>query len=287
MELSSISALIFSFYVGGLKLKFKPLLSTSVSVDSSCNTENAREAYCKGIKFLALGKPAKAISLLEKALKLNFEMEEAKSALSEAKSGLSWSSPKFCSKCQKLLEPTSEYPILQYEGFCPRCGQAQSFNKEVLINMMELFTKLIFFGVYILALLFFVAMPNTQLLPSGLVWVAWNPLAEGVFLSASFTPIFITFFLLTNDPWGNYSLRLINFTFFEPLLNNHPLYLAASILLLITSVYLFFFLMLTPFLTVHRKGMWMEAKHQKRLLICTFIVCGFIIAMRMVNSVFY
>jgi hypothetical protein len=259
-----------------------------MSADSLCNIENAREAYRRGIEFLALGKPSKAIPLLEKAVKLNFEMEEAKSALAEAKSGLLWSSPKFCSKCQKLLEPASEYPILKYENFCPRCGQAQSFDKEVLINMMELFTKLIFLGVYIIALLFFVAMPNLQLVKGGVWFVVWNPLAGGVFLAASFTPIFITFFLLTNDPWGNHSLRFINFTFFEPMRDSNPsLYLAASILLLVISVYLFFFIMLTPFLTVHRKGMWMAANHQKKLLIYTFILCGFIIAVRMANGVFY
>jgi len=260
-------------------------LSTSVLANSSRDVEDAKKEYDRGVRLLTLGKPSKAIPFLEKALELNSEMEEAKSALSEAKSGLIWSSPRFCSKCQKLLEPVSEYPHTKYEDFCPRCGEIQGFDKEALIGIVEIFTKLVFFGVYIVAVLFFLAMPDFQLVST--IWIlAWNRLADGVFLAMSFIPMVIAFFVLTNDPWGN-SLSFINFAVFDPLRSNPPLYLAASILLLVASVYLYFFFMLTPFLAVHRKGMWVTARHQKKILICTSVFCGFVIAVRMVNGVFY
>jgi len=279
---------MFGFYshlCHWLDLNLRLISYTFVPANSACNMEDAENAYNKGVEFLTLGKPSKAIPFLQEALKLNFGREEVKSALSEARSGLMWSSPKFCSKCKKLLEPISEYPYLKYENFCPRCGETQSFDKEEFISVMEFSTKLIFFGVYILLLLIFCAIPNLQLTLTG-IWYLWNPLVNGVFLAISFSPIVVMFFVLINDPWGS-SLSSINLQFFAPLRSSPPLYLAVSILLLLTTVYLYFFFLLTPFLAVHRKRTWISVKHQKKLLMYTSIFCGFIIFVRMACGVFY
>jgi hypothetical protein len=255
-----------------------------VPSNSSSNISEAEEAYEKGVELLTLGKPSKAIPLLEKSLKLNSK-EEVKSALLEAKNGLMWSSPKFCVKCKKLVEPTSQYPNLEYDGFCPRCGQELNFDKELAISYLEFFTKLIFFGIYIVAVLVFCAMPNPQLTLTG-IWVIWNRLVSGVVLAISFTPIVTMFLILINDPWG-VSLRYLIFGFFDPLGSNPPLYFVASVLVLGVTIYLYFFLLFTPFLAVHKKRMWISWKHQKKLLIYTAIFCGIVIVPRIASRVFY
>jgi phage FluMu protein Com len=256
-----------------------------VRINSAYDLDDAKKEYNKAVEYLIQGKPSKAIPLLEKALIINPALEEASSALEEARNGLKWSSPKFCPKCIKLLTPKSGYPYLKYENFCPRCGHLQNFDKEILISTVEFFTKLIFIGVYIIALLIFCAMPNLQLTLTG-IWYLWNTLVEGVFLAVSFTPIFTIFLILINDPWGS-SLASINLDYFRPLRSNAPVYLGISILLLMITVYLYFFFMLTPFLAVHRKRMWLTAAHQKKVSIYTLILCGSIVLVRVANGIFY
>jgi hypothetical protein len=255
-----------------------------VQFNSLPNISEAEETYKKAVEFLRLGKPLKAIPLLEKSLTLNSK-EEVKSALFEAKKGLMWSSPRFCPKCNKLLEPLSQYPRLEYDNFCPRCGQEQNIDKELVISYLEFFTKLIFFGIYIVAVLFFCAMPNPQLTMTG-IWVIWNRLDSGVVLALSFTPIVTIFLIVINDPWGIY-LRYFIFGFVESLGINPPLYFIVSVLLLLVTIYVYFFFLLTPFFAVHKKRMWISWEHQKKLLMYTAIFCSIVIIPRIASRVFY
>jgi phage FluMu protein Com len=256
-----------------------------MSSSSSYIAENAKEKYKKGVEFLKLGKPLKAIPLLEKALESEPKFEEANFALHEAKKGLLWGSPQFCHDCGKLLEPLSEYPYLKFEEFCPKCGEIQNLEKEEIISAFEVLTKMVLFGVLGILLLIFCAMPNLQLTFTG-IWYLWNHLSEGIFLAMNYTPIIIVFLILINDPWG-FTISKINFHVFVPLRNNPALYFAVSVLFLIFVVYVYFFLLLTPFLAICRKNLWKTWSHQKKLLVYTLIFSGFIVLVRIASGVFY
>lgn len=239
----------------------------------------------KGIDLLKKQKPREAIPSLNMALKLNPSLEEAKLALKDAIEGLKWNTWHFCRKCGKLITPNRGYPLVEIEGFCPRCGQSTPTMKEELISQVELVAKLVSFGIFPVVVFIFCGMPNWRYIYPYGVGYAWNSLAAGIIRAAQFTPIVILFLIVINDPLAFSISKPLDYLF-GPLVDS-PLYLFAALPFLFLIMYLYFLLLLTPIITIHKKGLWRSKKHQKTILLYTSIFVGLITTIRIASGVLY
>jgi len=251
----------------------------------SFQIDKAEELYKLGIRELnEYRNISKAIQYFEEALALNPYLEKAKFAIQEAKEGLKWKPAIFCEKCGKLQTPKSEYPSLDFESFCQNCGNPVNLNREKYIGIGELVTKLISFGTFLVFILIFLAMPNLQVTTEG-IFLLWNSILDGVFLALTLTPVVILFLIVINDPWA-FTFYKIK-AFLEGPKGNMPLRLISGLLVLFAALYTYFFLLLTPFLAMHKKGIWRSIKHQKKVLKYTLIIFGLILTIRFLSGVFY
>lgn len=243
----------------------------------------AEKHFKKGINLLKKQKPREAIPSLNMALKLNPSFEEAKLALKDAVEGSKWNTRHFCRKCGKLITPKRGYPLVEIEGFCPTCGQSTPAIKEEIISHIELVVKLISFGIFPIVVFIFCGMPNWQHIYPYRAGYAWNTLAGGIIRAAQFTPIVILFLIVINDPLAFSISEPLDYLF-GPLVDS-PLYLFAAFSFLFLIVYLYFLLLLTPIVTIHKKGLWRSKKHQKNILLYTSIFVGLIATIRIASGV--
>lgn len=254
------------------------------------NTRNYRDVIGKsalteyeiGIEFLRKQKLKEAIFHIKKALEINPHFKEAKETLEDASEALKWNTRYFCSKCGKLVLPNSPYPYLTIDGYCPRCGEYVPTIKEEIISAAEIILKLALFGIFPILVLWFCGMPNFQVFPErGVVTSDWNDLTDGIFTAAAFTPLMLLIMLFLNNP---YLLTLLNAYLFRPFQGFS--YFIVGVFFLFFVVYVYFFLMLTPFFAMHPKGLWKNKEHQKQILIFTLIFASFIVILRMASGVF-
>lgn len=244
----------------------------------------AEEQYKRGLELLKKQKPKEAIQALNMALMLDPSSQEAKLVLKDATEALEWSSCCFCQNCAKLLTPKTGYPWIEIDQFCPRCGQPVSTQKEVLISYAELIIKLVLFGIFPIGVLIFCGMPIWRYVyPYGMA-IAWNRLTDGILLAAQLTLLVHVFLVVINDPWAH-SLSAINYLL-SPL-GNSPLYFLAALLILFLVMYLYFFLLLTPILAIHKRGLWKDKKHHKPIFLYSLILVGLIAIIRIASGVIY
>jgi len=266
-------------------LKNIEMQAKRTSADNMHNNKihEAEKHFKKGIDLLKKQKPREAIPSLNMALKLNPSLGEAKLALEDAIEGLKWNTWHFCRKCGKFITPKRGYPLVEIEGFCSRCGQSTPAVKEELISQVELVAKLVSFGIFPIVVFIFCGMPNWQHIYPYRVGYAWNPLTGGIIRAAQFTPIVILFLIVINDPLA-FSISEPFDYLFGPLVDS-PLYLFAAFSFLFLIVYLYFLLLLTPIVTIHKKGLWRSKKHQKNILLYTSIFVGLIATIRIASGV--
>ena len=274
-----------------LTLKLKNILSLSllprkretimvgeVLQNLSEEAARAQKLFSKGMELLKMGKPREAAKRLMKALELNPDFPEARYALEEALEALNWNSFYFCNECGKLALPKSSYPWLQIDGFCPRCGNSLPTKKEELLAFTELAVKAVLFGIFPVVTFLFCAIPYLQLDPQlKIVKVMWNAFYDGLYMAATFTPIVLIGLYLFGDPEG-YTLRNFNYYTFASLPT--PIDFVAALLFFLVLVYLYFLLMLTPIISLHKIGMWKSKEHQKTVWTFTLIYWGIIALIR-------
>jgi len=249
------------------------------------NAAMINELYEKGIMLLEEGKISEAVEALKKALELKPDFKEARFVLHELEEAEKWNVKHFCRKCGKLLTPSSEFPWLRFTNFCPNCGQIVNLGREEMIALGELFIKFISFGPFLLFLLIFCAIPFRQATLTG-IWRLWNPLIDGILLAVTFTPIVVIVLLIIGDPWGS-GVRQVYFATFNPLKSFPHLFFVVSLILLFIAIYLYYFLLLTPFLAMHKKGVWRSRKNHKKILKYSIFFFGFIVFVRILSGIFY
>ncbi len=256
------------------------------SVHSQFNEKEnqiAEMKYKKGVELLKGQKPRDAIPYLSEAVQANPNLQDARFALQEAIDASKWNVSYFCKECGKLILPNAKYPMLNINGFCSRCGSWVNTQREIAFGAIEIITKVILFGIFPVLVFIFCGMPNYQFIPEkGTVESAWNDLPDGTFSAAAFTPLMLIILSIINDPWA---LTKLNFLLFAPLLGT-PHYFLAGMLLLFLALYLYFFLLWTPFITIHRRAQWRSKQHQKILLLYTVIVFACVMVPRIVSGVF-
>lgn len=258
--------------MGKMKLE-----KSQVVADKTAKTE-----YENGIRLLSKQKPKEALRHLKKALELNPHFEEAKHALDDALEALTWNAWYFCKKCGKLILPNSLYPYLTIDGYCPRCGEFAPTFKEEIISVVEIAVKIALFGIFPILVFIFCGIPSLQLIPKKMtVEVDWYPLTDGIFMAANLTPLIMLLMLFLNDP---YLLQETNYLLFGKL--DDASYFIAGSLFFFMIMYLYFFVLLTPFFTLHKRGLWKSRVHQKQILIFTAIFVGVILVARMSFGVF-
>lgn len=244
--------------------------------------EEALSSYDIGLQLLKEQKPAEAILYLQKAVKINHQLKEAKNALEDVLEALSWNASYFCRKCGKAIFPNSSYPFLNIDGFCPKCGESVPTQKEMVISALEVGLKLFFFGIFPILIFLFCGVPNYQFIPrKGTVEVTWNDLTDGIFQAMAFTPIMLFIMILINDPdliWK------INYYMFSPF--QGQAYFIVGLLFLFFVIYIYFFILLTPIIALHKKGLWKTKEHQKKMLIYTAIFAGIIAVIRVSFGIF-
>lgn len=246
--------------------------------------QESRKHFEAGVELLKKQNPHKAIPELLKAVTLDPSFEKARTVLEEAKESITWNSYYFCPNCGKFIEPNEAYPEVKISGICPRCQAKVPTWKELVINYAEISIKLLMFGILPILILIFCGMPYMQHNPPHGITIKWSPLPLGVITALTFTPIVFLFLLLINDPYG-YSLGTISLMLNS--INNPILYLLAAIIFLYLIMYIYFFLLLTPILALHKKGIWRKSEHQKRILLCTSLYTSLIILVRAISGVLY
>jgi len=251
---------------------------------SKVKIRESREHFEAGLSFLKNQNPSKAVPELQKATILDPTFKEAKIALSEARESLNWNSYYFCPKCGKFIEPDKEYPQLDIKGFCPRCLTIVPTRKELIINHAEIATKLVLFGVLPILIFFFCGIPYPQHTPPYRISIRWSRLSTGIISALTFTPAVYLFLMLINDPWA-YTLGGINWMINS--IQNPSLYFLAATAFLFLIMYIYFLLLLTPIMTLHKRGMWRRKKHQKKLFLYTSLYTAFILLIRASSGVFY
>ena len=257
--------------------------STIYSQPSGKENQKGKGKYQKGIELLKEQKPADAIPYLSEAVQVNPDLQDAKISLQEAKEGLEWNVWHFCKECGKLILPNKGYPLVDINGFCSRCGSSVNTQREVFIGAAEILIKMILFGIFPILVFIFCGMPNYQLIPEkGIVAAAYNDLTDGTFSAAAFTPLLLALMSAINDPWA---LAKLNGLLFSRL-QSTPFYFLGAILFLFLAIYLYFFLLLTPFVTIHRRTQWRSKQHQKLILICTIILFALVMAPRIASGIF-
>jgi len=247
------------------------------------NSETENQ-YKTGLELLKKQQPKEAIPALNKAVKLDASFDEAKSSLEDAVEALNWSNWYFCRNCGKFVRPEKGYPWVEIDDFCPRCGNSVPTQKEVLISHVEIAVKLVFFGIFPLLVFIFCGMPYWQHVYPYSVKIVWSRIIDGIITAANFTLIVHVFLVMINDPWA-YSLTSIK-NLLNPL-QNSPLYFLAEISILFLLMYLYFLLILTPILTIHKKGLWKDRKHQKSIILYTSMFVGLIVIIRVASGAAY
>ena len=248
------------------------------------HSELAKKHFDTALESLKRQKPDKAIPELLQALKLNPLFEEAKNALEEALESIEWTSFYFCPKCGKYIRPEKQYPELRISTICPRCGASLPTKREMILNYIEFSLKLIAFGMLPILILIFCGMPYIQHSPPYSITIKWSPLPLGIISALTFTPAIFLFLLLINDPEA-YTLGFIASTLNS--IENPILRFITSALFLFLTMYVYFFLIFTPMITMHPSGLWMRRNHQKKIVICSFLFTGLIIIIRTSSGVFY
>ena len=252
------------------------------STAKAIKIEEAYVMYEAGLEFLKKQKPREAIPYFQRALQIYPQLEEAREALEDTLEALSWNAWYFCSKCGKAVLPNSQYPFLDINGFCPRCGESIPTQKEILINVAEVGLKLFLFGIFPILVFIFCGLPNYQFIPEkGIVAAVWNDLTDGIFQALAFTPIITFLMVLLNDPYLVWKLNYYLFSHFHGLA-----YFIVGAIFLFFVVYLYFFALLTPIFALHKKGTWKSKKHQKSILIFSGVFVIIIMVIRITFGVF-
>ena len=245
----------------------------------------ARKLFLKGMELLKMGQPKEAAKRLMKALELKPNFPEARYALEEALEALNWNSFYFCSECGKLALPKSNYPWLQIDGFCPRCGNSLPTKKEELFAFAEIAIKAVLFGVFPIVAFLFCAIPYVQVDPQlKIARVMWSALYDGLYMAATFTPIVLIFLHLFDDPQG-YTIRNFNHYTFASLPT--PMDFVATLLFFLVLIYFYFLVMLTPIVSLHKLGTWKSKKHQKTVWTLTLIYWGTIALIRIFSGAIF
>jgi hypothetical protein len=247
--------------------------------------DDATKILKDGMSFLRAGKISEAEECFREALKWKQNVDKALFVLNEIQEGKKWSAKCFCGNCGKLIVPEDSYPRLTFSSFCPNCGRSVDTSKEEFIALFEFLTKIVAFGVFLPILIIFCCIPFRQATMSG-IWYLWNPLLDGIFSAMSFTPIIIVTLLLIGDPWG-FTLQHMHALIFNFAKNNFAARFLISASLLFIVLYIYFFLLLTPFFAAHRRGLWRSMAHQKKLLFYTFLIFVIIMLIRIGAGVFY
>lgn len=244
--------------------------------------EKADQQYHLGLKFLKEQKLKEAIRLLNATVELDPSHKEAQAALRDASEGLNWNRAYFCEKCGGLIKPEKDYPVIEFDGVCHRCGQTVSTVLERTIGFAELFIKLMLFGMFPLSTFIFAISPQWMWKASSFA-LDYLPLLSAIFSGMSLTPFFILLLLML-DPNGT-SLNQIYYGIFEsiqPLETIHPLlFLTAEAAIIFIAIYLCFLFLLTPTFYIHRKGSWKNKKHQKTILLITSMFIAIIVLVRL------
>lgn len=225
----------------------------------------------EGIELLKEQKPREAIKRLMKAVELNPQLKEARTAFEEAMESLKWNAACFCRNCGKLLLPRSEYPVFQIDEFCPRCGEPVSVIKEQIIAFAELALKFLLFGIFPISVFLFCGVTAT-------------PLYEGIRSALTFTPIVLALLFLYDDPNAR-SIQEFNYYTFASLPS--PLDFITALLFLFLLLYLYCLLMFTPMVTIHKIGFWKKGEHQKRILAISLAYTGIIGLIRVASGTIY
>jgi len=232
--------------------------------------EKAEQQYHLGLKFLKKQEPNEAIRFLNATIELNPSHEEAQTALRGASEGLNWNRAYFCEKCGGLVKPDKDYPLIDFDGVCHRCGHKVSTQFERTIGNAELFIKILLFGMFPVATLVFAVIP-VWVSKSGSFILELPPLLSAIPESMSLTPFFFVLLSIL-DPTGTLLDQMYYgiFESIQPLETIHPLlFFAAETVILFVAIYLCLLFLFTPTFYVHRKGFWKNKKRQKTLLLIT------------------
>jgi len=225
----------------------------------------------EGIELLKEQKPREAIKRLMKALELNPQLKEARTAFEEAMESLKWNTAYFCKNCGKLLLPRSEYPMFQIDEFCPRCGRPASVIKEEIIAFAELALKFLLFGIFPIAVLLFCGVTRT-------------PVYEGIRSALTFTPVVLALLFLYDDPNAK-SIQEFNYYTFASLPS--PIDFTMALLFLFFLVYLYCLFMFTPIVTIHKIGLWKKREHQRKILAISLAYTGVVGLIRVACGAIY